>query len=38
MMQLEDMLKRNGLPQKVVHVVELLAPYYASLPTSLAGR
>jgi glycolate oxidase iron-sulfur subunit len=31
MMQLEDMLKRNGLPQNVVHVVELLAPYYAPL-------
>jgi glycolate oxidase iron-sulfur subunit len=27
-MQLEDMLRRNGLPQKVVHVVQLLAPYY----------
>lgn len=33
MMQLEDMLKRNGLPQKVVHVVELLAPCYAPLET-----
>jgi len=37
MMQLEDMLKRNGLPQKVVHVVELLAPYYAPLE-ALAAR
>jgi glycolate oxidase iron-sulfur subunit len=35
MMQLEDMLRRNGLSQKVVHVVELLAPYYAPLETSL---
>jgi glycolate oxidase iron-sulfur subunit len=34
-MQLEDMLKRNGLPQKVVHVVELLAPCYAPLEASL---
>jgi glycolate oxidase iron-sulfur subunit len=31
MMQLEDMLRRNGLPQKVVHIVELLAPYYPLL-------
>jgi glycolate oxidase iron-sulfur subunit len=28
MMQLEDMLRRNGLPQKVMHVIQLLAPYY----------
>jgi glycolate oxidase iron-sulfur subunit len=27
-MQLEDMLRRNGLPQKVMHVIELLTPYY----------
>jgi glycolate oxidase iron-sulfur subunit len=31
MMQLEDMLTRNGLPHRVVHVVELLAPYYSPL-------
>jgi glycolate oxidase iron-sulfur subunit len=30
MMQLEDMIRRNGLPQKVVHVVQLLAPCYPS--------
>jgi glycolate oxidase iron-sulfur subunit len=28
MMQIEDVLTRSGLPQKVMHVVELLAPYY----------
>ena len=28
MMQLEDMLRRNGLPQRVFHVIQLLAPYY----------
>jgi glycolate oxidase iron-sulfur subunit len=28
MMQLEDMLRRNGLPQKVMHLTELLAPCY----------
>lgn len=28
MMQLEDMLRRNGLPQKVMHVAQLLVPYY----------
>lgn len=38
MMQLEDMLKRNGLPQKVVHVIELLAPYYAPLGASVARK
>lgn len=31
MMQLEDMLRRNGLPQRVVHVAELLAPCYPRL-------
>jgi glycolate oxidase iron-sulfur subunit len=31
MMQIEDMLRRNGLPQPVVHVVELLAPCYPPL-------
>jgi glycolate oxidase iron-sulfur subunit len=31
MMQLEDMLKRNGLPQRVVHLIELLAPCYPPL-------
>ncbi len=35
MMQLEDMLRRNGLPQKVVHVVELLEPYYDPLDAPL---
>ena len=33
-MQLEDMLRRNGLPQKVVHIMELLAPYYAPIETA----
>lgn len=28
MMQLEDMLRRYGLPQRVVHVAQLLAPCY----------
>jgi glycolate oxidase iron-sulfur subunit len=28
MMQIEDMLIRNGLPQKVIHFIELLAPCY----------
>jgi glycolate oxidase iron-sulfur subunit len=28
MMQLEDMLRRNGLPQRVVHIAQLLAPSY----------
>ncbi len=37
MMQLEDMLRRNGLPQRVVHVVELLAPYYAPLGAETAA-
>ena len=27
-MQMEDMLRRNGLPQKVVHIAQLLVPYY----------
>lgn len=31
MMQLEDMLRRNGLPQRVVHLIELLAPCYPPL-------
>jgi glycolate oxidase iron-sulfur subunit len=31
MMQLTDMLHRNGLPQKVVHIVELLASCYPRL-------
>jgi glycolate oxidase iron-sulfur subunit len=31
MMQLADMLHRNGLPQRVVHVAELLAPSYPRL-------
>jgi glycolate oxidase iron-sulfur subunit len=31
MMQLEDMLRRNGLPQRVVHLMELLAPCYPPL-------
>ncbi len=31
MMQLDDMLKRNGLPQKVVHLIELIAPFYPPL-------
>jgi glycolate oxidase iron-sulfur subunit len=31
-MQLEDVLTRSGLPQKVMHVVELLAPCYPPLP------
>jgi glycolate oxidase iron-sulfur subunit len=31
MMQLKDMLRRNGLPQRVVHLVELLAPCYPAL-------
>jgi len=31
MMQLEDMIQRNGLPQRVVHLVELLAPCYPPL-------
>ncbi|MFH1311886.1 MAG: (Fe-S)-binding protein [Candidatus Eisenbacteria bacterium] len=30
-MQLEDVLTRSGLPQKVMHVVELLAPCYPPL-------
>jgi glycolate oxidase iron-sulfur subunit len=30
-MQLEDMLRRNGLPQRVVHVGQLLAPCYPRL-------
>lgn len=34
MMQLEDMLRRNGLPQKVLHLVELLAPCYPPLDTT----
>jgi glycolate oxidase iron-sulfur subunit len=34
MMQLEDMLRRNGLPQRVVHIVDLLAPCYAPLERS----
>lgn len=38
MMQLDDMLRRNGLPQKVVHVVELLAPYYPPLELSPKTR
>jgi glycolate oxidase iron-sulfur subunit len=37
MMQLEDMLARNGSPQKVVHLVELLAPHYSHLD-QLAAR
>jgi glycolate oxidase iron-sulfur subunit len=37
MMQLEDMLRRNGLSQEVVHVVELLQPYYAPLPALAAA-
>jgi glycolate oxidase iron-sulfur subunit len=28
MMQLTDMLNRNGLPQRVVHIAQLLAPHY----------
>jgi glycolate oxidase iron-sulfur subunit len=28
MMQLTDMLNRSGLPQRVVHIAELLAPFY----------
>ena len=35
MMQLEDMLRRNGLSQRVAHVVELLEPYYAPLHSLL---
>jgi glycolate oxidase iron-sulfur subunit len=31
MMQLEDMLRRNGLPQKVMHLVEVVAPCYPPL-------
>jgi glycolate oxidase iron-sulfur subunit len=31
MMQLEDVLTRSGLPQNVMHVVELLAPCYPPL-------
>jgi glycolate oxidase iron-sulfur subunit len=31
MMQLEDMLGRNGLPQRVVHLAEILAPCYPPL-------
>jgi glycolate oxidase iron-sulfur subunit len=34
MMQLEDMLRRNGLPQRVLHIVDLLAPCYAPLEHS----
>jgi glycolate oxidase iron-sulfur subunit len=34
MMQLEDMLRRNGLPQRVVHLIELLAPHYPPLEQS----
>jgi glycolate oxidase iron-sulfur subunit len=34
-MQLRDMLQRNGLPQKVVHVVELLAACYPPLEESV---
>jgi glycolate oxidase iron-sulfur subunit len=37
MMQLEDVLGRSGLPQKVVHLVELLAPCYPPLEESVAG-
>ena len=34
MMQLRDMLQRNGLPQKVMHVIELLAECYPPLEAS----
>jgi glycolate dehydrogenase iron-sulfur subunit len=38
MMQLADMLARNGLPQKVVHIVELVAPYYPPLAPRRPSR
>jgi len=34
MMQLEDMLRRNGLPQRVVHLADLVAGCYPSLEAS----
>jgi glycolate oxidase iron-sulfur subunit len=34
MMQLRDMLQRNGLPQEVMHVIELLAECYPRLEAS----
>jgi glycolate oxidase iron-sulfur subunit len=34
-MQLEDVLTRNGLPQRVVHLVELLAACYPPLEESM---
>ena len=37
MMQLEDMLRSNGLPQKVLHIVELLAPCYPDLGGESSG-
>jgi glycolate oxidase iron-sulfur subunit len=36
MMQLEDMLRRNGLPQRVMHLMQLLAPCY--LPLEVTAR
>jgi glycolate oxidase iron-sulfur subunit len=34
MMQLEDMLRRNGLPQRVVHLADLVASCYPALEES----
>jgi glycolate oxidase iron-sulfur subunit len=31
MMQIEDMLRRSGLPQRVVHIAQLLSPCYPRL-------
>ncbi len=38
MIQLADILGRNGLPQKVVHLVELVAPWYPPLEESAEMR
>jgi len=35
MMQLEDMLRRSGLPQRVVHIAELIAENYPPLEESM---
>ncbi len=35
MMQLEDVLRRSGLPQRVVHIAELIAACYPPLEESL---